>query len=411
MSQSTSTYHYHTHRIDLSTLLPKKWILRTLLISTFAVPQVNQVIDGILHSNYGSEQVYFEAIATEAVPFEPLKVYTPYFYDTKGQTAQSYDFTLVDPVTNSDAVPVPVHCDARITGINHRSAGYGNHLEFTCIDSGHSWLWAHFGQLWVSDEWIAEGWILQKGKPVGVQGSTGNSTGLHVHAELDIDGDGATDGFTETEAFMMEAIAFWEAGVSPVAPMTTAAGPLLSDDEIKRLIGAAEGTVDWNTLEPDADYQSHADPCTILGTCPGRGTNQGYFSSDQGATPEEANAYQLGKIREAEQILQAQAMAKFGVPLSKAALANGLDLYNQAPLAALDEMGGYIDRLPSADPTDQEIIDARAAAFIDPRDGQLNAPGLGGTWTNTIADQGRRQGAIDHANSRLDQLREENRDQ
>jgi hypothetical protein len=140
-------------------------------------------------------------------------------------------------------------------------------------------------------------------------------------------------------------------------------------------------------------------PASCSAPVPDRGVNKGYFSSDQGATPEEANAYQLGKIRSAEQVLQAQALAKFGVPLSQEALANGLDLYNQAPKAALDEVGGYIDRLPSADPTDQEIIDARAAAFIDPRDGQLKAPGLGGTWANTVEDQQRRQGAIDHAKS------------
>lgn len=81
-------------------------------------------------------------------------------------------------------------------------------------------------------------------------------------------------------------------------------------------------------------------------------TRIGYFSSDQGATSEAANAYQLGKLREAEQPLQQQTIAKFGGPLSKEALANGLDLYNQAPQAALDAVGGYVDRLPSANPAD-----------------------------------------------------------
>jgi hypothetical protein len=312
----------------------------------------------------------------------------------------------VDPLTDSDDVTVPSPCPAVVVGTNHTgSAGYGNHLEFQCTDTGHLWLMAHFAELHVMP-----GQAIRKGQSVGIQGSTGNSTGPHVHAEIDVTGDGVTDAYAQTEEFMEQAIAFWEAGVSPVAPLTTAVGPLLSDEEIKKTIAAAEGTVDWHTLEPDADYQGHDDPCVMLGTCPGRGTNKGYFSSDQGATPEDANAYQLSKIRSAEQILQVQALAKFGVPLSAEALANGLDLYNQAPKAALDEMGGYVDRLPSADPTDQDIIDARAAAFIDPRDGQLKAPGLGGTWANTIEDQQRRQGAIDHAKSQLDQLREENRE-
>jgi hypothetical protein len=401
MSPTTSTYHYHTHRIDLSNLLPKKWLLRAAIASTIFVPQVNQVMDGMLHPHRGNKQVAFEAIATEAESFEPLTVYAPYYYDES--PVGSYDLTLVDPVTDSDYVGVPAPCNATVIDVGYDPGGYGHFVDLYCEDS-HELFIAHAAEVWVS-----KGDRLRRGQQFMVQGSTGNSTGPHLHVEI-TPADGDRTNRAKTEPIMEQAIAFWESGVSPVAPMTTAVGPLLSDEEIKKAIGAAEGTVDWHTLEPDGDYQGHADPCVILGTCPGRGTNQGYFSSDQGATPEEANAYQLGKIREAEQILQAQAMAKFGVPLSAEALANGLDLYNQAPEAALDELGGYIDRLPSADPTDQEIIDARAAAFIDPRDGRLIAPGLGGTWENTVTDQKRRQGAIDHATNKLDQLREENRD-
>ncbi|WP_204141275.1 M23 family metallopeptidase [Halomicronema sp. CCY15110] len=398
---SQTTYHYHTHRLDLSSLLPpKKWVLRAAIASTILVPQVNQAIDGVLHPNYGNEQVAFEAIATEAAPFEPLTVYAPYYYDES--PAGSYDLTLVDPATDSDYVGVPAPCNGTVIDVGYDPRGYGHFVDLYCEDS-HEFFVAHAAEVWVS-----QGDTLRKGQAFMVQGSTGNSTGPHLHVEI-TPPDGDRTNRAKTEPIMEQAIAFWEAGVSPVAPMTAAAGPLLSDEEIKKAIGAAEGTVDWHTLEPDADYQGHADPCVIRGTCPGRGTNKGYFSSDQGATPEDANAYQLGQIREAEQILQGKAVEKFGVPLSQAALMNGLDLYNQAPLAALGE-GGYIDRLPSADPTAQEIIDARAASFIDPQSGQLDAPGLGGTWTNTVTDQKRRQGAIDHAKSKLDQLREESRD-
>ncbi|MEM1293422.1 MAG: M23 family metallopeptidase [Cyanobacteria bacterium P01_H01_bin.162] len=401
MSHTTSTYHTHTHRLDLSTLLPKKWVVRALLLSTIAVPQVNQVIDGLLHPNYGKEPLHLTAIATEAQPFEPLTVYAPYYYDES--PPGSYDLTLVDPITDSASVPIPSPCQGTVIDIGYDAGGYGHFVDIDC-EAGHEFLMAHGAEVWVQ-----KGQPVRQGTPVMQQGTTGNSTGIHGHFEI-TPSDGDRTNRAKTEPIMEQAITFWETGVSPVTPLTTAVGPLLSDEEIKTVIGAAEGTVDWQTLQPDADYQGHADPCVSLGTCPGRGTNQGYFSSDQGVTPAEANAYQLGKIREAEQILQAQAIAKFGVPLSAEALANGLDLYNQAPQAALDEVGGYVDRLTTADPTDQEIIDARAAAFIDPRDGQLKAPGLGGTWSNTVTDQQRRQGAIDHAKSRLDQLREENRD-
>jgi hypothetical protein len=392
----------HIHRISVPQV-PLRWLIRGVLLLSICSEKLNTD-----YANWINPQSYsgVAAIASEAEPFEPLLVYAPHYYDTTGQTAQSYDFTLVDPLTDSDYVTVPSPCPAVVVGTNHTgAAGYGHHLEFQCTDTGHLWLMAHFAELHVTP-----GQTIRKGQSVGIQGSTGNSTGPHVHAEIDVTGDGVTDAYAQTERFMEQAIAFWEAGVSPVSPIATAAGSLLSDEEIQKTIAAAEGTVDWHTLEPDADYQGHTDPCVKLGTCSGRGTNRGYFSSDQGATPEAANAYQLGKLREAEQMLQQQAIAKFGGPLSKEALANGLDLYNQAPQAALDEVGGYVDRLPRADPTDQEIIEARAQAFIDPRDGQLKAPGLGGTWVNTVKDQKRRQGAISHAKSKLEQRGGENRE-
>ena len=170
----------------------------------------------------------------------------------------------------------------------------------------------------------------------------------------------------------------------------------LSDEEIKRSIGAAEGTVDWDTLEPDADYDGHSDPCILNGTCPGRGTNKGFFSYDYGSTPAEANAAQLKRLRQAEQTIQNQAISKFGQPLSKAALAVVLDNWNQSPLAGEDTVA----HLSSANPTVQQLVDARVESYYED-DGTLNAPGLGNTRINVIEDQRRRVGAVIHALEKL----------
>jgi len=330
----------------------------------------------------------------EHTPFEPLRLYTYHLYD--GSPAYSYDFTLTDGKTDSDWVNVPSPCPGVILSTGYDAGGYGNQLELKC-DDGPQWLMAHFAELHVSANQT-----VKKGDPLGIQGSTGNSTGPHVHAEIDVTGDGLTDSYEQTEPIIKAAFELWQSGLSAPQPeMFT-----LSDTDLKKIIGSAEGTVDPKTLLPDADYQGHDDPCVLNGTCPGRGKNKGYFSADFGATPEEANEIQLQRLQQAERKIQAQAIQKFGQPLSTDALAEALDLWNQAPLAAEDPLGGFVDRLPRAHPSDQEILDARTQSFIDPRDGVLKAPGLGNTLPGVRHDQSRRSQAVQ---STLDRLRQENR--
>ena len=164
---------------------------------------------------------------------------------------------------------------------------------------------------------------------------------------------------------------------------------LLSDEILKCAIGNAEGTKN-DDCSPNPAYFGHIDP--------GNGAaNLGAFSYQHGASsPEEADAKQLERLRKAEADLQQQAVDKFGQPLSKAALASALDLWNQAPLAGDD----FVMRLSTADPSPQEIIEARSQAFIGP-DG-LDAPGLGNSMDNVEADQRRR---TEEALSTLDYLK------
>jgi hypothetical protein len=96
-------------------------------------------------------------------------------------------------------------------------------------------------------------------------------------------------------------------------------------------------------------------------------------------------------------------MEKFGQPLSPAALAMTLDLKNQSPDAA----NRLIKHLPSADPTPQDIINARTAALTESRRevGTGTAPNL-----NVGKDQARRVNEGLSAMERFRQLRQENRD-
>ena len=148
-------------------------------------------------------------------------------------------------------------------------------------------------------------------------------------------------------------------------------------------IGVAEGTRDSN-CKPTRYYIGHTDP--------GNGAdNLGRFSYQHGArSPEEADRKQLKRLRIAEIELQAAATAKFGRPLSKIAIATGLDLWNQSPEAATD----FVQHLPTANPTEKQIVKARSQSYVDLETGQLDAPSLGNSHKQVEADQAWRTGEV-----------------
>lgn len=370
--QSSHSTITHIHRIGLPLLaISREQMVQIGLAVAISVPMVNAIADGILSPLLPQpQQKTVQGIATTAEPFAPMDVYAPHYYDES--PPGSYDLTLVDPVTDSDAVAVPSPCNGMISAAGYDAGGYGNYAEIRC-DDGNAIFMAH-----ASEVWVAKGDKLRKGQPFMVQGTTGNSTGPHLHIEI-TPPDGDRTNRTKTEPVMEQAIAFWEAGVSPVAPLTSAAGSALDDELLKCAIGNAEGTMHDDCSKNPA-YFGHTDPGN-------GGDNLGAFSYQHGASsPDEADAKQIERLRNAEKDIQQKAIDKFGAPLSKAALASALDLWNQAPLAGND----FVDHLTTADPTPQQIIDARAASFIDPASGALDAPGLGNNMNRVKADQQRR---------------------
>ena len=170
----------------------------------------------------------------------------------------------------------------------------------------------------------------------------------------------------------------------------------LSDRALVCSIGAAEGTRDEN-CKPTAAYTGHLDP--------GNGAeNLGSFSYQHGASsPTEADQRQLARLRHAEDDLQAQAEATFGQPLSKPAIGVALDLWNQSPAAG----ESFVEHLPSAKPTGEQIVKARTQSYVDPSTGRLDAPGLGNRLEQVEADQSRRTREVLHQLARQRRLEDQ----
>lgn len=240
--------------------------------------------------------------------------------------------------------------------------GGGNVASVTPAGSGDTIKMLHLSK--------CESGAYAKGDTFALTGATGRGTGAH----LDIR-------WADKREPVIEDIEPYLTG-EPILP-SASSGLEISDKLLTCAIGNAEGTV-GDDCQPNHNYDGHTDP--------GNGAaNLGSFSYQHGAeSPEQADRKQLARLRNAEREIQAQAMGKWGEELSPAALVSALDLFNQSPKAAQD----FVKHLPSADPTDQEIVDARAKSFIDPQTGAIDAPGLGGTWQGVKTDQQRRTDEI-----------------
>lgn len=165
-----------------------------------------------------------------------------------------------------------------------------------------------------------------------------------------------------------------------------------SESIVARAVGSAEGT---------RTPAGHRTPAYFGHVDPGNGAwNLGTFSYQHGATsPEAADQQQLRRLRSQTAQLRQKAQRQ-GLELSLQELLNGIDLANQAPMAALDR-GGYIEWLAKARQMgmaeSEAIVWARTRSFLDPDTQRWNAPGLGNNVSTISQDQSRRAAAIDRA--------------
>ena len=113
--------------------------------------------------------------ATDGNPFGPYEVATPFLYDESPPGA--WDFTLIREADREQYIPVPSPCDGRVSeeGYNARA---GNYTRVDCRN-GSSWFFAHYRETAVS-----LGDRVKRGDNLGTQGTTGNSTGVHIHSVI-----------------------------------------------------------------------------------------------------------------------------------------------------------------------------------------------------------------------------------
>lgn len=87
----------------------------------------------------------------------------------------SYDFTLMSE-GDVKGVAVPSPCDGKIA-VSEEMQGYGNAIAIDCKD--YRWFFAH-----LAEKGLPVGTAVKEGEFIAIQGTTGNSTGEHVHGEL-----------------------------------------------------------------------------------------------------------------------------------------------------------------------------------------------------------------------------------
>jgi hypothetical protein len=104
---------------------------------------------------------------------KPNLVYKDHFIDDS--PVGSYDFTLI---SNGEVkgVAVPSPCDGKIA-VSKEMQGYGHAIAIDCKD--YRWFMAH-----LKKEGLPVGTTVKEGESIAIQGSTGNSTGEHIHLEL-----------------------------------------------------------------------------------------------------------------------------------------------------------------------------------------------------------------------------------
>jgi hypothetical protein len=104
---------------------------------------------------------------------KPNLVYKDHFIDDS--PVGSYDYTLLAK-GEVKGVGVPSPCDGKIAK-SEELQGYGHTIAIDCKD--YRYFMAH-----LAEKGLPVGATVKEGEFIAVQGSTGNSTGEHIHLEL-----------------------------------------------------------------------------------------------------------------------------------------------------------------------------------------------------------------------------------
>jgi hypothetical protein len=118
-----------------------------------------------------------EASTSTVKGAKPNLVYKDNFLDDSPKG--SYDFTLIAD-GNVKGVAVPSPCDGKIVK-SEEIQGYGFAIAIDCKE--YRIFMAH-----LADKGLPVGTVVKEGEFIAIQGSTGNSTGEHIHWETSLTG-------------------------------------------------------------------------------------------------------------------------------------------------------------------------------------------------------------------------------
>ncbi len=119
-----------------------------------------------------------------------LSAYLPSLWPASGDVSSPYglrwggsDFHPGIDIANDYGVPIVATASGTVTAAGWNSGGYGNMVD---IDHGNG-IWTRYGH--AEAVAVSVGETVQKGQIIAYMGSTGFSTGPHVHYEVHVDGE------------------------------------------------------------------------------------------------------------------------------------------------------------------------------------------------------------------------------
>ena len=157
---------------------------RRILITTLTAKRLEDVLDGRLNEE---QQEHYEVLNETKGNFMNLhspikgewknKITSMYGYRADPFTGEKKFHTAID-IADSEGTPLLAVFDGVITYTEHSDSGYGNYVELTDKE-GNMARYAH-----ASSISSRVGQEVKKGDEIAKMGTTGNSTGSHLHFEL-----------------------------------------------------------------------------------------------------------------------------------------------------------------------------------------------------------------------------------
>lgn len=169
-------------------------VVATLLVQLLGgnvFPTLRVALSGVSQSSQAPSLHAFQphSPTSEIATFAPLKIETPFFIDNSPPGA--WDFTLKRDLAVDVEIPSPcagvvrrVYFQGK-TGNLRTGRGGGQIVEINCLEGSidgqaYGWVLGHLQK----NPPVRVGQLLRKGETVGIQGTTGRTSGHHVHTQL-----------------------------------------------------------------------------------------------------------------------------------------------------------------------------------------------------------------------------------